>query len=71
VLELAAKTGIRAFEETLQEEDALAADEMFFTSTTREIVPVSRVDDLVIGSGKPGLVTTQLRGLFRAAIHAD
>ena len=47
VLELAAKTGIRAFEETLRDEDLAAADEMFFTSTTREIVPVVRVDDRV------------------------
>jgi branched-chain amino acid aminotransferase len=71
VLDLAAKAGIPTREDVLREADLASADEMFFTSTTREIVPVSRVDDLVIGSGRPGPVTTQLRGLFRAAIHAD
>jgi branched-chain amino acid aminotransferase len=69
VLELAAKTGIRAVEETLVEDDIAAADEMFFTSTTREIVPVIRVDDRVIGSGKPGPVTRRLRAAFAEALR--
>ena len=69
VLELAAKTGIRAFEETLREEDAATADEIFFTSTTREIVPVVRLDDRVIGSGKPGPVTQRLRAAFAEALR--
>jgi branched-subunit amino acid aminotransferase/4-amino-4-deoxychorismate lyase len=70
VLELAAKTGIRASEETLREEDLASADEMFFTSTTREIVPVVRVDDLVIGSGRPGPVTQRLRAAFAEALRS-
>lgn len=70
VLELAAKTGIRAFEETLREEDIATADEMFFTSTTREIVPVVRVDDRVVGSGKPGPVTQRLRAAFAEALRS-
>ena len=71
VMDLAGKAGIPTREDVLREEDLASADEAFFTSTTREIVPVSRVDDLVIGGGKPGPITTQLRGLFKAAIHAD
>ncbi len=69
VLELAAKTGIRAVEETLVEDDIASADEMFFTSTTREIVPVVRVDDRVIGNGKPGPVTRRLRAAFAEALR--
>jgi branched-chain amino acid aminotransferase len=68
VLELAAKAGIPAREETLREADLEAADEVFFTSTTREIVPVSRVDDRVVGSGTPGPITTRLREAFAAAL---
>jgi len=71
VMDLAGKAGIPTREDVLREEDLASADEAFFTSTTREIVPVSRVDDVVIGGGKPGPITTQLRGLFKAAIHAD
>ena len=32
----------------------------FITSTTRELSPVVKVDDRVVGSGKPGPVTTRL-----------
>jgi branched-chain amino acid aminotransferase len=70
VLELAAKTGIRAVEETLREDAIISADEMFFTSTTREIVPVVRVDDRVIGSGRPGPVTQRLRAAFAEALRS-
>jgi branched-chain amino acid aminotransferase len=70
VLELAAKTGIRAYEETLHEPDIDSADEMFFTSTTREIVPVVRVDARIIGSGKPGPVTQRLRAAFAEALRS-
>ena len=69
VLELAAKTGIRALEETLREADVLAAEEVFFTSTTREIVPVVRVDDHVVGAGRPGPVTLRLRAAFAEALR--
>jgi branched-chain amino acid aminotransferase len=70
VLDLATRAGIPTREDVLREEDLASADEVFFTSTTREIVPVSRVDDRVIGGGTPGPVTTGLRALFKASIHA-
>jgi branched-chain amino acid aminotransferase len=69
VLDLAAKAGIPAREETLHEADLDAADEVFFTSTTREIVPVSRVDDRVIGGGVPGPVTGRLRAAFAESLR--
>ena len=70
VLDLAGKVGIRALEETLREDDIASAEEMFFTSTTREIVPVVRVDDRVIGAGKPGPVTQRLRAAFAEALRS-
>ena len=70
VLELAAKAGIPAREEVLREEDLAAADEVFFTSTTREIVPVTRVDDRVVGDGRPGPITGRLREAFADAVKA-
>jgi branched-chain amino acid aminotransferase len=69
VLELAAKTGTPAIEAVLREDDIAAADEMFMTSTTREIVPVTRVDDRVVGNGKPGPVTQRLRAAFAEALR--
>ncbi len=39
--------------ETLYPIDLETADEAFITSTTREISPVVRIDDRVIGNGRP------------------
>lgn len=40
--------------------DVYRAKEAFITSTTRNILPVTKIDDQVIGEGIPGLITTSL-----------
>ncbi|WP_126972756.1 aminotransferase class IV [Gynurincola endophyticus] len=40
--------------------DVYNAKEAFFTSSTKRIVPVVKVDDYMIGSGKPGKITLDL-----------
>jgi branched-chain amino acid aminotransferase len=70
VLELAVKAGIPTREDVLRDADLEAADEVFFTSTTRAIVPVTRVDDRAIGDGRPGPITTRLRAAFAEAVAA-
>ncbi len=64
VLELARALGYRTREEALFEEDLASADEAFLTSTTREIVPVVRVDSQTIGAGVPGPITRALIAEF-------
>jgi branched-chain amino acid aminotransferase len=64
VLDLARALGYRTREEALFEEDLASADEAFLTSTTREIVPVVRVDTQTIGAGKPGPITRALMAEF-------
>ena len=44
------------------------ADEMFLTSSTREVVPIARVNDAAVGSGKPGPVTVALLRAYRSAM---
>jgi branched-chain amino acid aminotransferase len=65
VLEVAAEAGIPAREVTLGDDDLYGAEEVFVTSTSRELVPVVRVDERVIGPGRPGPVTGRLLQLFR------
>ena len=65
VFELGADANIPVREQVLTDKDLFAADEVFLTSTTREIVPIVRVDDRTIGSGRPGPVTTALLNEFR------
>lgn len=48
--------------------ELLAADELFLTSTTAEILPVVGVDDHRIGGGKPGPVTRKLYEIFQSAM---
>ncbi len=42
------------------------ADEVFLTGTVTEVLPVVRVDDKVIGNGKPGSICKKLQKLLRA-----
>ena len=65
VFELGGGLGIDVREETLMPIDLETADEMFITSTTRELSPVVKVDDRVVGSGRPGPVTKKLLDLYQ------
>jgi branched-chain amino acid aminotransferase len=57
--------GIPVREQVLHDEDLLHADEAFFTSSTRELVPIVQVDGHTIGAGTPGPVTHALLDGFR------
>lgn len=65
VMELAAGHYLDVREELLTRHDLFNADEVFLTGTAAEIVPVSKIDGRVIGSGKPGPVTRRLQEAFR------
>ncbi len=65
VLRLARAEGIRVEEVALRPEDLEAADEVFITSTVREILPVVRLGDRAVGTGRPGPVTERLHRAFR------
>jgi branched-chain amino acid aminotransferase len=65
VLRLAGEIGVPAEETPLRPEDLEGADEVFITSTIREIVPVTRLGEHAIGSGRPGPVTARLHHAFR------
>jgi branched-chain amino acid aminotransferase len=66
VLEIAAQQGLSVRETQLHPQDLYRATEVFITSSVREIVPVVRVDDVVIANGRPGALTQQLRAAYRA-----
>jgi branched-chain amino acid aminotransferase len=62
--------GVPVRYETLFPKDLETADEAFITSTTRELSPVTRIDDRVVGTGKPGPVTLKLLEGYRKRAHA-
>ncbi|MCB0060496.1 MAG: aminotransferase class IV [Caldilineaceae bacterium] len=45
-------------------------DEVFITSSTKEILPVVQVDDIQIGNGKPGPKTQKLLALFHSYVES-
>ena len=66
VLELAAGCGIPVVERALALGEVARAGEMFICSSTREIVPVTRLDRSAVGDGEPGPVTQRLIAAFDA-----
>ena len=68
VLELARSAGLQVVEGVLPVSEIADAEEMFLTSTTREVVPITRVDGKPVGSGKPGPVTLALLKAYRLAV---
>lgn len=66
VLALARQAGLPVAERSLGPAEIRAADELFLTSTSREILPVTRLDGAPVGPGRPGPITGRLHTLFRA-----
>jgi branched-chain amino acid aminotransferase len=48
-----------------------AADEVFISSSIRELLPVVKVDGYVVGGGRPGPVTRRLYDGFRALVRSE
>jgi branched-chain amino acid aminotransferase len=68
VLELAGGMGLEVVEGLFRPDEISAADEMFLTSTTREVVPVVRVNGAAVGNGWPGNITGELLQAYRSAV---
>lgn len=67
VFGLAADLGIDVEVRAMTPDDLRNADEAFFTGTASEITPIREFDDLPIGTGGRGPLTTQLQEAFDAA----
>lgn len=67
LFEVGRAADIEVREQVLRDDDLFAADEAFLTSTTREVLPIVRVDDRNIADGRPGPITLNLLTAFREA----
>lgn len=65
VLELAREAALQVREAPLRPEALGSADELFVTSSAREVLPATQLDGRPVGSGRVGPVTTRLHSLFR------
>ena len=70
IIELARMAGHPVEETTLNRFDVYTADEVFFTGTGAEVIHASAVDGRIIGDGKAGPLTRDLRDRFRKLVRA-
>jgi branched-chain amino acid aminotransferase len=70
LFEVGKDVGVQVRGDTLFPKDLETADEAFITSTTRELSPVTRIDDRIVGNGKPGAVTLKLLDGYRRRARA-
>jgi branched-chain amino acid aminotransferase len=70
VIELAIQAGYDVQETMLNRYDVYTADEAFFTGTAAEVVAIRQVDGRLIGAGKSGPVTRDLRARFQALVRS-
>jgi branched-chain amino acid aminotransferase len=66
VMDMAQEAGIPVSEPNLTRYDVFNADECFLTGTGAELIPVTKVDGRVIGTGKPGTITKSLVKSYHA-----
>ncbi len=69
VMDLARSAGYEVVEEVFTRHELYTADEVFLTGTAVEIVSAVRIDNRVIGNGKPGKVTREITEAFRKVTH--
>jgi branched-chain amino acid aminotransferase len=68
--EIAAELGVRISEHDITRHDVFTADECFLTGTAAEVIPVVKADGRIIGSGKPGPISTRLISRFREIVRS-
>lgn len=64
-LEIAAAQGLPSEERILHPADLKSADELFITSTLKELAPIVTLDGRPVGSGRPGPLTHRLLAAYR------
>ncbi len=71
VMEIATELGIACVERDVALFDIYAADEAFLTGTAAEVVPMTKLDNRLIGTGKPGEVTWRIIERYRELTRTE
>lgn len=65
VLKLAADNNIPLLEQAVTEQQLKHADEIWMSSSTKEVLPITELDNEPVGTGKPGPVWKQIDRLYQ------
>lgn len=68
---LCPQLGLPVIEKNIEPYDVYTADEAFMTGTPFCLLPVTSLDGLAIGDGKPGTITRQLLGVWSENMNVD
>ena len=71
VLAAAAQLGLGVSERPVPLTELRRAQEVFISSSIRELLPVVLVDGATVGSGRPGPTTRELLMEFRRRVNED
>lgn len=63
--EIAAQEGMEVVERDIPENELMSADELWVTSSTREILPITQLDNEPVGNGKPGPIWARVTEVYR------
>ncbi len=64
IINLAKEQGYKLLENNLTRYDLYSADELFLTGTAAEVIGVVEIDNRIIGEGKPGSISKELKQKF-------
>ena len=70
-IDIAMEIDIPLKEADLTRYDMWVAEECFLTGTAAEVIPVTEVDNRIIGTGRPGPVTAQFIERFRGKVAVE
>jgi D-alanine transaminase len=65
ILEIVAAHAIPHEVRRIGKAEVLAADELLLTSSTKEVLAITRLDGQIVGTGKPGAMTTRLHTYYQ------
>ncbi|WP_335338792.1 D-amino-acid transaminase [Lentibacillus amyloliquefaciens] len=71
IIQLCNELNIKVNEQTYTVDELLSADEVFISATKQDIIPILKVDDQMIGDGKPGKITHKILKSFRSLYQKE